>query len=482
MANNIIDYLRQSREKLLLFGYFTLILVLSWPISQMLGNAWWNSHIVRSIFDLRLLFGVGLEPISVAIFGLFVGLLILMTIDPKKRIQAVLLWIGLAISLLGLQARGLFLPNVSFVASFPWLVGGIAAGLILGGGRDLFKVHTAQAFEFRRASQALFYLLAAFIVVGILELHVRYPDLLNVTSETVELQQIQSPTVGLNDDGLVRNLAFSGLFLVVVRRFVQYDAEKNFFILGPRASGKSLFLIGAYLEALDWSAQDDSDTPLRPTEDLMSMIEALDQNNSEWIVEATGRGELKELGFQYVHGSVFPTNVTLSGVDYAGEYLSRLPDAITGAVPEEDLDTTTQRLRDGVDEADTLMFVVDVERFVDNQPLEISEYFSILQATNGKDVMVIATKADHLAEEFEQEQGLEPHLYFEEFKQYVNTRLRESENVNSLITETSGAEIHPVYYQTTVDENGNRVPMRDSSGSVTTVGFDELLDEVGRRA
>lgn len=480
--SNAIEYLQQNREKLKLVGYFALILVLAQPLSQMLGKAWAGASLSREIIQLRLLVGLGHQAISISMLGLFLGFLILMTIDPKKRWQAALLWLGTGLGLVALQAQGLLLgsPNVDLATQFPFLIVGCALGFLIGGGRSLVEIQTAKALEFRRAAKALYLMLAIFTVIGLLELHVQYPPLLDVSSNGVSMGQVSTQGIGFISDGLATDVAVSGLFIVTLRRFVQYDAEKKFFILGPRASGKSLFLIGAYLEALGQSRNDKSDTPLNPSEDLMSMLEALDRRESEWIVEATGRGELKQLQFQFVHGSVFPTNIQLSAMDYAGEYLDRLPDALTGAIPEEDMDTTLIRLAEGVRDADTLMLVVDTERFINNEPLDISEYFSILQTSDNKDVVIVATKTDVLANKFEEERGLEAHLYYDEFTEFVNTRLRQSENIDSLITETAGTTIHPVYYQTKVNENGNRVPMRDDSGSVMTVGFDELLEKIGR--
>ncbi len=479
--SNFVEYIQQSREKIKLIAYFALILILAQPLSQMLAQGWEEAHLTRELIQLRLLVGLGHQAISISAFGMFLGFLVLMTIDPKKRWQAALLWLGTGVGLLVLQSQELLLgsPNVDLVAQFPILLVGAGLGFLIGGGRDLLQIQTAEALEFRRASKGLYLLLALLTVIGLLELHIQYPPILDVSSDGVALAQ-SSGSYGLNTEGLVFDVAVAGLFVVTLRQFVKYDAEKKFFILGPRASGKSLFLIGAYLEALEMSRGDESNTPLKPSQDLMSMLEALDRQETEWIVEATGRGELKQLQFQYVHGSVFPTNIQLSAMDYAGEYLDRLPDALTGAVPDEDMDTTLKRLAEGVSGADTLMLVVDIERFTNNEPLEISEYFSILQATDKKGVMIVATKADVLAEEFEEERGLEAHLYYDEFTDFVNTRLRQSENIDSLITETAGTTIHPVYYQTKVDDNGNRVPMRDDSGSVMTVGYDDLLERIGR--
>jgi hypothetical protein len=94
--------------------------------------------------------------------------------------------------------------------------------------------------------------------------------------------------------------------------------------------------------------------------------------------------------------------------------------------------------------------------------------------------MLVATKADILAEEFKKDRGLEAYQYFNEFREYVNQEFTEgNQNIRTLVQDTSGTEIQPVYYQTRVTDNGERVPMRDSRGNVNIVGFDELLEEMG---
>ena len=113
--SNAIEYLQQNREKLKLVGYFVLILILAQPLSQMLGEAWAEAHLSRELIQMRLLLGLGHQAISISMLGLFLGFLILMTIDPKKRWQAALLWLGTAVGLIALQAQGLLLgsPNVN---------------------------------------------------------------------------------------------------------------------------------------------------------------------------------------------------------------------------------------------------------------------------------------------------------------------------------------------------------------------------------
>lgn len=476
------DYIRDNWEKLKLLGYFIGILILAVPLADILGTAWERAHLSVSILRLWLLTGFPEQAIAVILFGLFLGLLLLMTIDPKKRWQAVLLWVGTGTALLGLSAQNIFIPNIDFVDNAVWLVAGIVFGMAIGGGGKIVRNQTLEAFEFRRASQLILYILTLIVVVALLEYHMQYPEIIAVTSSEATIDTgVALSSVSITTSDLPVNLVVSALFVVTLRQFVQYDAEESFFVLGPPASGKSLFLIGAYLEALGSTPENGGSTPMNPSQDLMEMVARLDRQEQEWIVQATGRNELNQLEFQYVHGSVFPKNILLESLDYAGEYLQRLPDAIAGSMADdEDMDTTLRRLADGVQSADTLILLLDVERFINNEELEISEYFSILQASKDKKVLLVATKADVLADSFQEERGLEPYRYFEDFQEYVNTRLRKSEQVDALVRELDGSEIKPVYYQTKENEFGDRVPMRDQDGSVMTVGFDNMLTELGR--
>ena len=477
-----LSVLNRRSEKLALMLYFGLIVALTPFLASMLGAAWEVAHLSRLVIDARRLLGLGLGPVTVFGFGAFLGLMILLTLDPKKRWQAILLWIGTVVALAGLASMGLFLPNIAFLQNLLWLGVGLVVGIILGGGRRLLEPQTARALEFRPAARNLFLLLTVIVIAAVLELHIEYPEFVSITASSIDIEPVNPDELGVQTAGLAQHMLVAVTFVVVLKRFVEYDSEEEFFVLGPEASGKSLLLVGAYLEALN-RGKDESglmQTPLEPSRDLAEVIELLDRDRSGWIVEATAAGEIRQLAFQYVHGTVFPKNVRLSSLDYAGEYLQLLPDVLTGAVVSEDLDNTVVTLADEIEQADTLLFVVDVERFVNNEPLDISDYFSILQACRDKRSMIVATKADLFVDDFYEQIGIEPHLAFDEFRTFVEDRLRQSEQVDGLLRQCAGTTIHPVYYQTTENEDGRRVPMRDSSDAVITIGFDELLNELGR--
>ncbi|ESP86809.1 hypothetical protein [Candidatus Halobonum tyrrellensis] len=475
-----VRFVMRNREKFLLVGYAIAILIFASLLSPMLGQAWQRAELTRALFQTRLLIGLSLEIIAVVLVSLFFGLLGLMILDTKKRFQGVLLFVGSIVGLLALSSMGLLLPNIDLFGNIQWVAAGLVVGGVVGGGRSILDVNSNGPREFRSASRAVYFLLSALMVVGFLEYHLEYPFPLEIARNEVVMEPVASEFAVVGESSeLLMNAVLVGAFIVTTKRFVQYDAERDFFVLGPTGSGKSLFLVGAYLEALERFTQDDSETPLNPSQDLINLVGALDRQGDGWFVEATRAQELEDLHFQYVHGNVFPKNVEVSSLDYAGEWLEDIPDIIMGTEDADDPPNTLKRVADNVRQADTLILLIDSNRWLDDEPLEIEPYFDIVQATEEKNVILIATKADVLAEQFRSERGLDAQQYFPDFKEYVNEQLGTNQTVQSLLAQAgSASEIHPVYYQTTVDDSGERVPMR-ANGTVTTVGFDELLDMVG---
>ncbi len=479
---NFKEFIADNSEKVWLGVYFLVMVVVGGLLFLTLGEAWREADIVRPlILSLNPLLSISLEQFSALMFGLYGGLLILLIIDPKKRIQGLLLGFGTVSGLVGLLSIGLFIPNIDFGANIPLIMGGVVAGGILGGGRELVQVRTGDALEFRRAATVLFGFLSVIVIVGLLEHHVNFPQVVEVASDSVSVVE---PTQGveLDTEGAVFNGLMAFVFIVTLRSFFQYDAAESFFIVGPRGSGKSLFLVGKYLAALDDAAGRDEDTPMSPSGDLMELVSAVDSASDEagWELGATDAADVKDLQFNFVKGRVFPKNIHIGSLDYAGEFLSELPTALMGAEDEID-DSTLRRLAQRIRGANTLVLILDMERYHNNESLGIEAYFDILNATDSTKVLLVATKCDILAEQFRDERGLEAHQYFDEFRTYVNeTLVQNDQTVRTLVQDTGGSEIHPVYYQTRVDEvTDQRVPMRDRNGNVMTIGFDNLLDKMG---
>lgn len=479
--NKLNEILRSEREKVLLGVYFLIMVAVVGPLFLTLGEAWRQSAIVRpAILSLNPVISVNLEQFSALMFGVYLGFLLLLILDPKKRVQGFLLTIGTVSALIGLLSIGLFIPNINFAENILLLLLGMGSGTVMGGGRQLLEVRTTRALEFRRAAVLMFYLLTSIIVVGLAELHLNIPQFFEVTSNEIVLQSV-TPSISINRSGILMNAAMGGIFILTLQRFVEYDSSESFFILGPPASGKSLFLVGKYLAALDDATTRDADTPLPPSSDLMQLVDDLDAADQDagWGLDPTGATDVEELEFQFIKGRVFPKNIQLASLDYAGEYLDELPNALASS-PDEIDNSTLRLLTQKVSNADTLIMLIDVERYNNNESLQIDPYFDILNAVSGKDIIFVATKCDILADEFRNERALEPHQYFDEFREFVNETLVENnQSVRALVQNTSESEINPVYYKTNVDDRGERVPLRDRNGNVITVGFEELLEKMG---
>lgn len=480
MRQQLLRFLRKHGEKLTLVVYFALTVALAPLLARLFQAGWENGHVLPELMATRHLVGLEQAAINLAFLGLVGGLLVTLTLDPKKRVPALLLWVGLGTLLAGFSTAGVFVPDLGNVETLVWAVPGLAVGLVFGGIFQTVTLRSTGSFEFRKAAWLTYVLLTVLVFVSLLEAHLVYPELLSISADGVVVYGVEDPSVSVQPDGLARNAVVGLMAVATVRRFARYDSDDDFFVLGPPASGKSLLLIGAYLEALERGRDKrmGKRDALNPSQDLMELVEHLDRDDTEWIVEATGRSELKDLKFEFVKGSLFPKNVTVSSVDYAGEHLSRIPDALTGEItaPDEELERLTQ----GVEQANTLILLIDIERYVNNDGLGIAEYFSILEAADDKEVIVVATKADLLADRFWEEHEREAHESFDDFRDFVADQLRQSEQFSSLLRQTPEVDVHPVYYETTVNEDDERVPVRDETGSVVTVGFDRLLDRLGR--
>jgi hypothetical protein len=475
------EAVQENREKVQLIIYLIVIIVFAGLLSPMLGEAWQRGGFPRRLFYALNVFGVRTEAVATFIMGLFFGSLLLMIYDTKKRLQGVLLFSGSTIGILLLSSQGLLLPNINFGETLLWLVVGLLTGIVIGGGRQLLSARDARSLELRRASKLVFYMLTVIVLVGFFEYHLSYPVPFQFTPEGQFT--VTEGTRSLDLHGGAQQIAFNAImvtgFVVVTKRFVQYDAKKDFLVLGPKAAGKSLLLVGSYLEALErYSGSEDATTPLNPSQDLMNLVGQLDRQQDGWFISATRTQELETLNFQYVYGSVFPMNIQLSGLDYAGEWLEEIPDVMLGTTDKSEIPATLNRIHEAVEQADTLLLLIDCERYVNDEPLDIEPYFDILQAADNKDVILVASKADVLAERFREEKGLNAEQYYEDFKQFTNDRLKSNQTIQSLVAQSAGTEIHPVYYQTRVNDEGERVPMRNS-GSVATVGFDKLLERLG---
>ncbi len=485
MNSQLRDLHSANREKVEFAVYALAVAISSVGVADMLARGWVSGHISKIVFKRipQLYLGLDFPAVTALIFGFYLGLLVLLVVDVKKRWQGILLSVGTIIGIVLLRSQNLFIFNI--ITNIHWLLIGSVVGIGIGGGTRLTEIQSPQPLEFRRASRIMLVVLLVVSIGGWLEFHISYPSIFFVENSQIFLDMNVIPEFNFRIESIWVDSLSMAIFVAAVYKFVQYDAERSFLILGPSESGKTLFVLGAYLDALTGSFDDDNglETPMMPTNELMEMVDLLDRQEDPWIVNPTEAGEVNELAFRYVQGRIFPLNVYIRCMDYAGEYLYDIPDYISGFADYEDHPSPAiiQALVEQVENSDTLILLIDVERYLDeSSSLDMASYFDIIQAVPGdKEIIIAATKCDLLADRFREERGLEPYRYFDDFIEYVNDELMQSEQIRALVRETAGSTIYPVYYQTTVDdETGRRVPMRDESGSVMVVGFNELREKL----
>jgi GTPase SAR1 family protein len=497
-GSDVIGLIREYDEITRVFGYLAVVVVTSVLLVPMVATAWQMQGLLPFIATLPAFVGLASLPqYTVFLLGLWFSLVALLWFDIKKRVQGVVLALGTAVAVASLCQLGLVCGRINLLGNLLWFLGGGVFGALLGGIRGVFDNRTPTSREFRRASKLLFVIGTLLVVGAFVEVHLM-SGLYSV-----------SPSEYDNVFSMPVNALLAAGYVVSLRSFLAYDAETKFFVLGPRGSGKTMFLLGAYREADEAQLYDDRKTPPNPTRDLTRLLQFVDEHRDEWPPATRPDEAPATHGFQYVHGRILPRNVTVNSIDYAGEDLSVIAellamgsraakrasrrqqrggiDSAVGFGDPFDNETRERKavlleLRKKVKTSDTLIFLFDVERFLDDQKLEVIDYFNILEEVGGASVILVATKCDLLVDDFRRETGGDPVMDYDDFKRYVNERLQTSEQVRALTRQAAGSEIYPVYFQTRVDESGNHIPMRDDHQRLLTVGFDELLDQMGRYA
>jgi GTPase SAR1 family protein len=293
---------------------------------------------------------------------------------------------------------------------------------------------------------------------------------------------------------VVFDAALTGTFVVTLKRFIEYDAQTDLFVLGPTSSGKSLLLLGSYYQAVE--SADGNRTPDANT-DLYWTLGEIDNNLEQmdppkdvwWPLAANDADEVREIGFEFVYGNAFPKNVSVKTIDYAGEWLELIPDILSleGSDLNDYIDNrgfskyVIHEIKSYIQLADMLVLIIDVEKHVSGDDIKIDTYNQIAQSNDSKKILLVATKADFLIEPFQRETGLDPIEEYDEFQEYVTETLSSRGQVRSIVDRASGSTIHPVWYQTQkLPDEDKRVPSLTETNDMVPVGFDRLLDHFGR--
>lgn len=568
---NLRQFYYRNKDELTFGSTLVVMIVAGVLMADMLTRAIAGSPLKVTMWRLVEPFGLDAAAPGVVLFGIYVTALTLLTIDQTKRPQSLFLVVVTVIGLATLALSGQFFPYMG-VGDVALFLLGVALAVLYVGPENIRETTVADPsdttgpvlqgegsgpLEFRSAEQLLYGLLGFLVVVAFFEAHTQYEPLVkpNLFPNFSAVTSFQLTNVA--GDQLALDFGVAGVFLVMLYLFLGYDAERTYFIVGPKRSGKTHAAI-----ALHEEAEEHGYNPRNEAPDLLELETELVESD-RWV-EATNR-RTQDLSFSFTSKGVFKKNIRLEALDYPGELVRAILPAVRfhtepeqtlleeypnvetkddwlhekvkeskekdtafdhgttvmdGGVrddhtrttsvddasqsdsatdeafvtdedsddesTDEDLTSADEDVASGsrpdtslevkllkeeilpaFDRADTLLLVVDLKKYLAGESFGADVLYRLFDQS-GKDAIILATKADLIADEFTEARGWRSAWTdeaYDEFRTYVESELSEHNVLRMLLNKVERP--YPVGYQT-------RKPDAEDSA-------DDLEREIDRR-
>lgn len=328
------DFYHRNKERLIFGGTLVVMVVAGVLMSSMLTRAIADSPLKVTIWRLVEPFGLDAAAPGVLLFGIYMTALVLLTIDRTKRPQSIFLIIVTAIGLGMMALSGQFFPFLS-VGDFALFLAGVAIAVLYIGPEQIqdttvsnpndssgqvFTNRGSRRLEFRSAERLLYGLLGFIIIVAFFEAHTSYQPLIepNLIPNLGALDTFQLADV--ESDQLAIDFGATGVFLTMLYFFLGYDAERTYFLVGPKRSGKTHAAI-----ALHEEAEEHGYNPRNEAGDLIELETKLVEGDG-WV-PPTNR-ETQDLSFSFTSKGVFKKNIRLEALDYPGELIRAILPAV----------------------------------------------------------------------------------------------------------------------------------------------------------
>jgi len=488
------DWLRANEEKVRLVGYLSVMVGLGVPLASLLSRGY-NSAATGTatgfLLDTITGLGPGLVTLEAFMLGVLLSLVTLLTLDDKKYVQGVLLWIGLTTVGVGFLVVG-FYPKVflQLWGHLGYVLTGVVAGLTLAVPHSVLhsalRFETPRQKEFRRAPRLLYALFAGTVALLYLEYHLVYPPVFS--AETV-----RQAAFGIRTENLFIDTVAATGFIVTSRQFMQYEAQIDVAVFGHSGNGKSTYAYGSLTEYLNRVEPHVDVPPMNISQDLYELmghaenaavdVDAHGVPVGEWFIPNNLQGDIEEYVWTIRDGEIFPTNLKTRIVDYAGENFPAFVDALTGT-PIDELNSgdseVVRQLLDLAESANTILLLIDVEALIDeNDSLDAHLYSDIIDEYAGqKEIHLVATKADVLDQRFRDRTGGDPYDIgdIERYTEFVTEEVcRRSKVVRRFTNEIGTNRIYPVYVRTIETDDGRR-PVVTEDGDYQPFGYVQLLE------
>lgn len=488
------DWLRANEEKVRLVGYLSVMVGLGVPLASLLSRGYDSAATGTATgFLLETITGLGpgLVTLEAFMLGVLLSLVTLLTLDDKKYVQGILLWIGLVTLGVGFLVVG-FYPRILLQVwgHAGYILAGVIAGLTLAVPRPVLRsalrFETPRQKEFRRAPRLLYALIAGTVILLYLEYHLTYPPVFS--AETVG-----QATFGIRTNHLFVDTVAATGFVMTTRQFMQYEAQIDVAVFGHSGNGKSTYAYGSLTEYLNRVEPHVDVPPMNISQDLYELmghaenaavdIDAHGVPVGEWFIPNNLQGDIEEYVWTIRDGEIFPTNLRTRIVDYAGENFRAFVEALTGT-PIDELSSgdpeVVRHLRELAESANTILLLVDVEALVDeDDTLDAHLYSDIIDEYAGqKEVYLVATKADLLDQRFRERTGRDPYDIgnIERYTEFVTDEVcRRSKVVRRFTNEIGADRVYPVYVRT-IETDDRRRPVVTDDGDYQPFGYVQLLE------
>ena len=456
-GNKLYDlvYLLSNKDFRKFIIYLPIVAIFTYLSMDIISRSWNTGIMEQSANTIRNMSQSGISFLTNFVIGFFISSIILMYTDRRKKVQAIILSVGL-ISIIVYMI-------IKFSTDWNWiyiLLGGVL-GVIAGGGIKKDIIH-------KQATNNVCIASILYIVISYLNIYII---------------QNQPPIEDFLKDSVVI-LGFSYFFGMMMN----YKGKNmRIFVLGPGRSGKSVFMVGCYKAILN-----KAESPTRPNSNLLNAYNQLHKMRTdltELTTSTTSRDtsrdgvesdywlgiteETKDYEFTCEAGKLFPKEILFRTIDYSGAFLKNLPDAMYKIILE-DMDILTKKYIEVANEitaSDKLIFILDGRKY----PIfdEIIHYIDIINKLYKKgkkfEPYIVVTKSDIFMEEFRKREYLE-------FKKFVEDKFSNNDYIRMLFIETSIKSLYPVFYDTEKDASGILRPLRDRDGKLFVFGFDEFMD------
>lgn len=436
--------LHKDHIKFLVF--LGIVIVLTSFLMDIITRSW-NTSLMKDISGvIRSIDPAGISVFMSITIGFYIGSTLLLIIDRYKRIQAIILSIGIFIVMS--QMSDTF--NVDWNIIYIGL--GVVIGIFLGGGFEFKK--NKQRNDFKKAAKNVSYASVIYIIMSFLILYMSQEDSSNFIKDSIVI------------------MAFSYFFGEIMSITVK---GPKIFILGPGKSGKTLFLAGCYMRVLNIT-----EIPVKPSEYLVDLIAEMHQEGIEWPGQTLGT--IKEYQFTYETGKIFPKETTLRTIDYPGPFIEKIAEymdikSVKGATLSED-EIKYATVAQEVSKADKLIFVIDGGRYPNFGDMGLLHYIKIITKLHdkGRDIepYIVVTKSDLFISQYPNYEA-----DYKGFKQFIEDKFSQNINLKMLLNEATNASFYPVFYYTKNVSNAPvPIPIRDENRNVYTFGFDKFMNHL----